>query len=234
MRDWQNAIIVNQVGKRFYNESAGLSYPPGTANGYMDQFGGYVQGDWRNVGKVTIKADNYVDAALALNEGSTSPDYAAGPQWVILDSDAVERQRWDLDQPYSFDPNVFFKADTIEELATKINTSSYQHYRMDGKVLKATVDRYNSFVGGTDVDFGKPSPQYRIEKGPFYAAWDTVQLHDTYMGVRVNGHCQVLTLEGQAIPGLYAGGESTGGASAHGLARCIAQGYIAGTEAARA
>jgi succinate dehydrogenase/fumarate reductase flavoprotein subunit len=128
-------------------------------------------------------------------------------------------------------PGYFFKDDTLEGLAEKINTNPYQKHRMDGKVLRATVERYNSFVGGEDVDFDKPSPRYRIEKAPFYAAWNTVLLHDTYMGVRINSYCQVLTLAGEVIPGLYCGGESSAGASAHGLARCCTQGYIAGYEA---
>ncbi|MDR1894248.1 MAG: FAD-binding protein [Spirochaetales bacterium] len=232
VRSWQNAIMVNQVGKRFYNEMSAVSYPAGTANGLLDNYGGYTQGDWRNGIKLPHAPNNYLDAALALNEGSGPPDYAAGPQWAILDADGVARMRWDLEPSYAVDPNLFFKADTLEELADKISTCTYQHHQMSGAVLRATVERYNSFVGGTDADFAKPTPQYRIEKPPFYAAWNTVQLHDTYMGARINGHCQVLTLEGEVIPGLYCGGESSGGASAHGLARCIAQGYIAGYEAA--
>jgi predicted oxidoreductase len=230
VRDWQDLIMVNQVGKRFWNEMAGVSYPPGTTNGHIKD---YVIGDWKNIAKVSYTPNNYVDAALALNEGSGPPDYSAGPQWAIFDSDAVARERWDFSPSWAMDPGLFFSANTIEELAQKINTCTYQKYKMDPAVLRATVTRYNSFVGGTDADFGKPRPAYKIEKPPFYAAWNTVQLHDTYMGVRVNGHCQVLTLEGEAIPGLYAGGECTGGASAHGLARCLTQGYIAGYEAAK-
>jgi hypothetical protein len=229
IRSWQNAIMVNQVGKRFYNEMTSLTYPAGTANGYLED---YVQGDWRNGSKRPYRPSNYPDAALALNEGSGPPYYSAGPQWAILDQAGVERNRWDLSLSYAADPNLFFKADTLEELADKINTCTYQHYKMSGAVLKATVDRYNSFVGGADTDFGKLFPRYRIETAPFYAAWNTVQLHDTYMGVRINGHCQVLTLEGEVIPGLYCAGESSGGSSAHGLGRCITQGYIAGYEAA--
>jgi len=228
--DWQNAIMVNQAGKRFWNEMAPLTYPDATANGFIPD---YVIGDWRNIKKVAFAPVNYIDAALALNEGSMPPDYSSGPQWAILDAAGVARQQWDLTKPWSFDPNLFFFADTLQELANKINTCSYQKYKMSGQVLKETVDRYNSFTGKADVDFDKPSPLYKIEKPPFYAAWNTVQLHDTYMGIRVNGHCQALTLEGKPIPGLWAGGECTGGASAHGLGRCLTQGYIAGCEAAK-
>ena len=82
--------------------------------------------------------------------------------------------------------------------------------------LAATVARYNSFVGGADVDFGKPTPQFRIETGPFYAAWATPTLHDARSGLRINGKREVLDLSGKAIPGLYAAGEAAGGFSQHG------------------
>jgi succinate dehydrogenase/fumarate reductase flavoprotein subunit len=57
-------------------------------------------------------------------------------------------------------------------------------------------------------------------------------IHDTRAGLRINASCQVVDLHGAVIPGLYCGGESAGGFSMHGLARCMCQGYIAGTHAA--
>ena len=104
---------------------------------------------------------------------------------------------------------------------------------MDGAIFQATVARYNAFVdAGTDADFGKPTPQYKIQTPPFYAAWATPLVHDTRAGLRINAKCQVLDMQGQVIPGLYCGGESAGGFNQHGLGRCTAQGYIAGTCAA--
>jgi succinate dehydrogenase/fumarate reductase flavoprotein subunit len=44
---------------------------------------------------------------------------------------------------------------------------------------------------------------------------------------------QVIDLNGQAIAGLYCGGESAGRFSQHGLARCTVQGRIAGRQAAQ-
>ncbi len=228
---WQNAILVNQVGKRFYNEIEN-GYPNGTHEGFYDEFGGYVHGDWRNATKVNYKPQNYADAALAMNEGSTYPDFAPGPQWAILDSAAAKREKWDLDSPHAADPELFFTAATLEELAEKINACPYQKYKMSGAVLAETVKKYNTAVENKkDEDFGKPRPMFKIETGPFYAAWATINIHDTYAGIRINDKCQVMTMSGEAIPGLYCGGESAGGSSQHGLARCLAQGYIAGKEA---
>ena len=84
---------------------------------------------------------------------------------------------------------------------------------------------------GVDPDFDKPTPQYKIEKAPFYAAWATITIHDTYAGLRINEKCQVVDMKNEVIPGLYCGGESAGGCSQHGLGRCMTQGYIAGKEA---
>lgn len=39
-------------------------------------------------------------------------------------------------------------------------------------------------------------------------------------------------MHGKVIPGLYCGGESAGGFSLHGLARCTVQGRLAGLNAA--
>ena len=50
--------------------------------------------------------------------------------------------------------------------------------------------------------------------------------------LRINARCQVVDMSGAVIAGLYCGGESAGGFSMHGLARCMCQGYIAGTHAA--
>ena len=99
--------------------------------------------------------------------------------------------------------------------------------------LAATVKRYNQLVDlGVDEDFGKPAPKYKIETPPFYAAWATFTVHDTYAGLRINMKCQVMDMKGELIPGLYCGGESAAGCSQHGVGRAITQGYIAGKEAA--
>ena len=77
-----------------------------------------------------------------------------------------------------------------------------------------------------------PVSKYKIQTPPFYAGWATPVIHDTRAGLRINAGCQVVDFNGNVIPGLYCGGESAGGFSQHGLARCITQGRIAGRNAA--
>jgi succinate dehydrogenase/fumarate reductase flavoprotein subunit len=145
----------------------------------------------------------------------------------------VKREGWTVAPPHvDIAGGYFFTAGTIEELAAKI-VNKYQRKPMPAAALKNTVARYNSFVdAGKDADFGKPTPKFKIQTAPFYAAWATPVIHDTRSGLRINAKCQVVDLNGNVIPGLYCGGESAGGFSLHGLARCTVQGRIAGKNAA--
>ncbi len=56
--------------------------------------------------------------------------------------------------------------------------------------------------------------------------------HDSYGGLRIDGKARVIDTQGQPIPGLFAGGEASGGGNQHGLGRATCHGFIAGTSAA--
>ena len=230
VKDWQDLILVNQVGKRFYDETKG-DYPHG--NVYND-INPYTPADYRNSQNMQFDPTkyNFFNAAVAMNEYSEPPDYSAGPVWAIFDADAVKREGWQVVPP-SVDPDgYFFSANTIGELAAAIK-NEYQAKPMRGATLQATVERYNSFVGsGNDIDFAKPAPKYKIHTPPFHAAWGTPVVHDSRAGLRINAKCQVIDMNGQVIPGLYCAGESAGGFNQHGMGRCTTQGFIAGTNAA--
>jgi succinate dehydrogenase/fumarate reductase flavoprotein subunit len=230
VKDWHDLILVNQVGKRFYDETKG-DYPHGNV---YNEINPYTPNDYRNNEKIDYHPGkyNFFNAAVAMNEYSEPPDYSAGPLWAIFDADAVKREGWKVTPPYVDPDGYFFSANSLEELAAAIK-NEYQAKPMKGEILQATVDKYNSFVeAGKDSDFGKPSPKYKIQTPPFYAAWATPNVHDTRSGLRINDKCQVIDMNGQVIPGLYCGGESAGGFNQHGLGRCTTQGYIAGKNAA--
>ena len=239
--DFEEFIAVNQVGKRFFNEVR-LPVRP-RANRYPGDGGAPGQGlehtplDWRNCRKEWVREmynhDHGLDAALALNEGSKSPNYYSGPLWAIFDQEAVERTGWELRYPYVSDNGYFFKADTIEDLAAKI-AAGHEFQRVPLKYLAETVATWNGYVdAGADPEFERDAdaPMNRIETPPFYALSIMVIWHDSYGGLRVNGRQQVLDMEGQVIPGLYAGGEAVGGFNKHGLGKGHVHGYIAGTHA---
>ncbi len=231
VKDWQDVILVNQVGKRFYDETKG---DPPHGNVY-NQINPYTPNDYRNNANIKFNPTryNFFNAAMALNDYSQPPDYCAGPQWAIFDAAAVKREEWKVTTPYVDPQGYFFSANTIPELAAAI-INEYQTKPMNGEILKATVERYNSFVdSGEDFDFAKPAPKYKIHTPPFYAAWATPVIHDTRAGLRINVKCQVIDMNGRVIPGLYCAGESAGGFNQHGMGRCLTQGYIAGMNAAK-
>ncbi|HWP84679.1 MAG TPA: FAD-binding protein, partial [Terriglobia bacterium] len=97
-------------------------------------------------------------------------------------------------------------------MAAQIKKNPFTKVEMPAKNLEETVARWNYLVElGQDLDFEGPSPKHKIQTPPFYAAWATVEVHDTYAGLRINMKCQVMDMNGQVIPGLYCGGESAGG-----------------------
>jgi len=222
--DWHDVILVNMLGKRFYDETGGQYI----ANNY-NSLDPYVQGSYLNAKNLNWNPNNFLNAALA---GIDDGHNGGGPIWAIFDSDAVVREGW-TPAPHYVDiaTGLFFSANRLADLAEKI-VMKYQRVPMPPANLEATVARYNSFVdSGIDEEFGKPKPMYKITKPPFYAAWATPVVHDTRAGLRINARCQVLDMNGDVIRALYCGGESAGGFSQHGLARAACQGYIAGNAA---
>lgn len=124
-----------------------------------------------------------------------------------------------------------FKADTIEELAEQIG--------VDPAVLKATHDEFNAFAeAGKDEDFGRTLFGKPLVTAPFFASTRVPTVHHTMGGIEITLDAEVLDVDGNVIPNLYAAGEVTGGI--HGSNRLGGNalvdihvfGRIAGTNAA--
>lgn len=113
----------------------------------------------------------------------------------------------------------------------------------DPEVLKATVDEYNSSCErGHDHIFAKDR-RYLIplRTPPYYAMMGRAGLTTTQGGIKINHHMEVLNAQDDPIPGLYAGGDATGGwepqtynahLSGSGLGFALNSGRIAGENAA--
>jgi len=198
--------------------------------------------DWSNLILVTQDGERFYDetvddfdflAAALASRGEPDKRNGGGPIWAIFDSSAVTRQGWDPTPPNVDPDGWFFSADTIAELAAKIE-NPHQPYSMPTEVLEETVARYNGFADdGVDRDYGKPLPLPNIQTPPFYAAWATPLIHDSFTGLRTDANSRVIDLRGEIIEGLYCAGESQGGINQHGLGRCLVFGRIAGRHAAR-
>lgn len=96
-----------------------------------------------------------------------------------------------------------FIFDTVEEMAL--------HFDMDPNVLKESIDKYNSYIDlGNDPEFHKNVLGDKVEAPYAISAWVPI-IHHTMGGVKINTKTQVLDLNDNPIPGLYAAGEVTGG-----------------------
>jgi hypothetical protein len=225
VNNFQDGILIkakpgNDQNLRFYDETRGQN---GTNS--AGQISSYTQWDYLNLTKITYNptSQGFLDAALA---GPGDGFNGGGPIWFIFDDAARARRNWSVTAPTVDPDGFFFAATTLEELAAKI-VMPQQRIPVSPAALAATVARYNSFVGVADTDFGKPTPQFRIQTPPFYAAWATPTLHDARSGLRINGKREVLDLSGKVIPGLYAAGEAAGGFSQHGCGRAMTDALIA-------
>ena len=102
-------------------------------------------------------------------------------------------------------------ADTLDELADLVG------YEGEAKEnFLASVERYNELcAAGDDVDYAKEAfLLHPVEQPPFYAYASGKYFGDlvvTLSGLRIDGNQQVLDSNYEAIPGLYACGNNSGG-----------------------
>ena len=113
VRDWQNVILVNQAGLRFYDETKG-QYP--TANNY-GAIKPYIPGSYLNAAKIKWDPANFLNAALAGTGEATMEAARSGRSSTPTPPNARAgtplRPMWTLPQGY------FFSGNTIEELAAQ-------------------------------------------------------------------------------------------------------------------
>ena len=94
-------------------------------------------------------------------------------------------------------------ADTLEEMAAKIGCPAED--------LQATVDAFNAAVDAGEDEFGRKLYSTKLTKGPWIACARVACVHHTMGGIEINENTEVVDVNGNVIPGLYAAGEVTGG-----------------------
>ncbi|MEY8562069.1 flavocytochrome c [Eggerthellaceae bacterium 3-80] len=98
---------------------------------------------------------------------------------------------------------VIVKADTLEEVA---NTQG-----VDPDALQATVDQWNEYcANGEDPDFNYSAEMNTIDEGPYYLMACKPAVHYTMGGLHITPEAEVLSVDEEVIPGLYAAGEVAG------------------------
>jgi 3-oxosteroid 1-dehydrogenase len=211
-----HSLIVNQRARRFMNE-----------------------------------AMNYYDAAepLGLKTGGAPRNH---PAWLIFDAQARAKYSVIAGKfPGGEVPEWIVQAPSLEALAARLE--------LDPAALSATVERFNGFArAGDDSDFGRGAnrwdvawgdPEQRpnaalgtVERPPFYAQALIPGALATRGGLRVDAQAHVLAArDGAPIPGLYAAGNCSNGATAGAypgpgatIGAAMTFGYLAGTAVAAA
>jgi 3-oxosteroid 1-dehydrogenase len=215
-RSLPHTIIVNRYGRRFVNE----------AQNYNDMMKSFF----------AFEPNAYERPNL--------------PAWLVFDGSYLEKYALLTSMPGQPVPEWLDRADTLDELAAKIG--------VDARGLAQTVDRFNGFaVEGADKEFRRgeslydhfygdpdhePNPNLgTIAKKPFYALRVHPGAIGTKGGPRVNGDAQVLRVDGEVIPGLYAAGNAMAGVTGPGypgagatIAAAMTFGYLAGRHASTA
>ena len=203
------AIVVNARGQRFMNECAKYH-----ARGY------YMGAFDPNTGEMPNFPAYFVC-------DSSYFAYYMVPQQTTFGPEGV--------------PGYFTKADTLDELAQKMG--------IDAEGLKAQVAAFNEAAKlGYDPQFNRGGNEYDfltagyyagerpdlvnpvlgpLEQGPFYAAPYVPATLGTTGGLQINGKHQVISLDGNPIPGLYAAGNCTPSTSVGGVASGAVGGFIA-------
>lgn len=205
-------LAVKMNGTRFVNETVEMSL----MNCYLrsaEDAGNYCQ----------ILDSNYMTAA-------------AGWPGKLVDPEALKvyMPEEDVERVGVFEGQInTFKADTLEELAKKLEIT-------DAKAFVETVNRYNEVVAsGSDTDFGKLANfLIPVAAPPYYGIHRHVRMSAICSGVDISDQHECLTPEGEIIEGLYAVGNCSGhfyggidypltvfGLS---LGRCYTEGYVIG------
>ena len=178
-------LAVKQDGTRFCDETLGMSLMNNFLRSEADQ------GDYNQ-----IFDSNYMTAAA---------------EWPgkLFDPEAIKvyMPEEDVEKVGVFEDQIgTFKADTLEELATKLGIT-------DTAAFVKSVERYNECVAaGKDLDFGKEGKWLTaIDTPPFYGIHRHVRVSAIVSGVNVGPNMEVLAAEtGEAIPGLFAIGNTAG------------------------
>lgn len=181
-RQGPGSIMINRHGQRFANES-----------------------------------QNYNDLARVLHSWDSAQNQTLNtPAYVVFDQSYLERYGVLEHRAGDPLPDFLHAADTLEGLAETIGVPAQN--------LVDTVARFNPMAEcGVDEDFGRgesaydrywgdaenawPNPSLApLQYGPYYAMEVVNGAFGTCGGVATDGHGQVIDVDGDPIPGLYAAG----------------------------
>ncbi len=152
-----------------------------------------------------------------------------GCAWIVLD-----QKMMDASSVYTgyFNSGYAVKGETYEELADAMGVPA--------DAFKATMDDWAKiWADKSDPEFGRTSfsSENDLTTAPFYAIKVSPGIHHTMGGLKIDTAAEVISTDGEVIPGLFAAGEVTGGVhganrlGGNAVADIIVYGRIAGDSA---
>lgn len=177
-------LWVNELGDRFVNEYDCVTNWANEGNSMLRQDRVFAILDQKTIDDFT---DN--EFPLDLHPFYELPNY---PNLKLEIQEAIDK-----------DLSFINKADTLVELASKINTPN----------LVSSIKHYNDLASsGFDIDFGKEAEYLLpVKKSPFYAFEMEVGAFTTGDGLKVNLNNEVIDTIGRPIKHLYAIGSDGSG-----------------------
>ena len=203
-------IIVDRTGRRFTNEN----YKPHHVNYELALY------DSRALSYPRIPCFWIMDHRRIADGPLTSTEMARS------------YAEWSEDNSREIEMGWIRRADTVRELGRQLG--------IDADNLQKTVQNYNSYCrNNADLEFRRrPQSLIPLDTPPFYGVSLWPGGSNTLGGPRHNYKSQVMNVDGEPVPGLYAAGEMgsnfgmlyEGGGN---LAECISFGRLAGENAAK-
>lgn len=159
------------------------------------------------------------------------------PTYMVMDQNMVEQGvgPWAADPEAAVSEGTLLKADTLEELAQAMDVPAAN--------LVNAFQTWNASISetGQDIEFGRNTQLIPLDKPPYYASRNVSANLGSLGGLKINTSCEVIDLNGEVIPHLYAGGMNSGGwygtyypGSGTSLTGGLVLGHIAGESAAAA
>lgn len=146
-----------------------------------------------------LDTGGHYNSYVTIEEVERDP-YFFQPEWQD-DTHSLEEA-----QQYCLDMGIVKMADTIEELAEKLELDPAKFIEAIDKWNAAVEKGEDDPVYHYDINFMRP-----IVEPPFYGAFSTPCAYGTYAGLKVTPKMEVVNTDGDVIPGLYATFMTAGG-----------------------
>lgn len=194
--DLDHLIAVNKSGKRFMNEalrtqSGALPHPGHDKSTLKELEYDGINFEYPNLPFWFI----FDDERRASHALGTWASKEATSGWTARH----QLYMWSDDNQAEIEKGWIVKADSITELAEKINVPA--------ETLEETVSDYNAGCESGSDEFGRVENLTPVQTGPFYASDMSLAFINAQGGPRRNEDYQVMGVDGNPIPRLFAAGE---------------------------